>query len=273
MHFGFHGSHAASHYAGPTMSRVSHEHSAHSRSDGKPGRAEDCSRAAPKIEQHNASARNQGHHCHDGPYRSNGHHGAAEGYGVGVDRQQEIEKLADHLASPASGQSVSEALADAVITRLDGDQSGALNSEEIAGTHLADTIADGFYELDADQSGTLDRAELSGFLAHNGLAETEVADAQVVEVTPPEAVADDDEAELEELAVAAEDVAGEDPAASTGATTLSAAVAPAPAPSYEQRMADAFETALETLNQGQAPSWTVDIVKSLYGDVKVMMAG
>ena len=66
-------------------------------------------------------------------------------------------------------------VAGQVIDLLDTDGNGRLNSEEIAGTRLAQIIGGDFYRLDGDRNGALDTAELADFLAERLTAPEEVA--------------------------------------------------------------------------------------------------
>jgi len=84
--------------------------------------------------------------------------------GSGQVEQALIAKFADLLAEKLPPPDPGADIAKALLARLDADDSGALNSEEIAGTRLAQAIGSDFYELDSDRNGALDKAELSAFI-------------------------------------------------------------------------------------------------------------
>lgn len=178
-------------------------------------------------------------------------------------------QMADYLTEKVPEALPGDDLVKAVIARLDGDGSGALNSEEIAGTRLAEKIGAGFYDLDGDKSGTLDMAELGAFIRAEvlGLADPvaapaeeaveEVAAADPVETTETEEVAE--AAEVPETVEAAETA---DTAAAPEAGTLDP----------QQAMISAFETALQMIEDGQETRSTYDVVRALYGTAKDIFA-
>ncbi len=187
-----------------------------------------------------------------------GHYNHAQGPAMmeSVVRANYADFLAQRMPAEDDGP---RDVAARVIDRLDGDGSGALNSEEIAGTRLAGMIGDGFHALDADKNGALDEGELTGFVTEHLLG------APADGIAPSTASADD------AVTDAAPDVT--DGAEATGAA-WAAAAAPAASGSaadQAQRIASAFETALEILRAGPGGSEPYDVVQALYGDVKSIL--
>lgn len=129
-------------------------------------------------------------------------------------------------------------VATELIRLLDGDGSGRLNSEEIAGTRLAQLIGGDFFEIDADRNGGLDRAELSGFLT-------------------------------QQLAGAVEP--GGDAVGATPQVPGSVEAGTASATSYEQGIRTAFDNALMLLGSGNGSATPTEVVQSLYAEVKTLL--
>ena len=174
-------------------------------------------------------------------------------------------QMADYLTEKVPEALPGDDLVKAVIARLDGDGSGALNSEEIAGTRLAEKIGAGFYDLDGDKSGTLDMAELGAYIRAEvlGLADPVAAPAEeaveeVAAVDPAEAT---EVAEVAEAPEAAEAAAPETVAAPEAGTL-----------DPQQAMISAFETALQMIKDGQEARSTYDVVSALYGTAKDIFA-
>lgn len=110
------------------------------------------------------------------------------GRGGGAGR--EIAMRARWLAERAEPAQAETDLSAQVIGLLDSDGSGRLNSEEIAGTRLAELIGGDFYRLDADRNGGLDQQELALFLAEHltesvtdPVGDTEASEAALVPTT------------------------------------------------------------------------------------------
>lgn len=181
------------------------------------------------------------------------------------------------------------ALADEIVKRLDADGSGRLNTEEIAGTRLAEKIGEGFFELDADRNGGLDVDELFGFLFEEimtlaeerglmpGEAEAPEADglagaAGAEAVEPVSATGDEAVVELVEEAASASDLDEVEEGDAAEAVEESAAAATTAASDFELTAEDliktAFENALKMIQEGQENRSTYDVVSALYGNVK-----
>ena len=191
--------------------------------------------------------------------------GYAFGHFSKVAEASVLSQIADALAASAEAESQEDTLADLVIDRLDSDDSGALNSEEVAGTKLANLIGADFYTLDADKSGTLDKAELSELLREKvfGLTETPADDPE-----PEKVVAEvDDDAPID-VGLPSEDVptAAPDPTIAV-LTPDTANDAPSGTLSTNNRIASSFEAALQLLQNGQQTS-TFDAVNAFYEDVR-----
>lgn len=198
------------------------------------------------------------------------------GWGYGGEEMMKnlvTAKMADYLTQKVPAALPGEDLVNAVIARLDADGSGALNSEEIAGTRLAERIGAGFYDLDADKSGTLDTAELGAFVRAEilGLAEPAApkpaAPAPAAAETAPLEGAEsivgaevDDVAEVPGAAVAEEGAEVVDVADATGG------LSPA------DQMLKSLETALKLIESGQETRSTYDVVSALYGDAQKIFA-
>lgn len=182
-------------------------------------------------------------------------------------------QMADYLTEQVPEAVPGEDLVNEVIARLDGDGSGALNSEEIAGTRLAEKIGAGFYDLDGDRSGTLDTAELGAFIRAEvlGLADPVVPPAEEA----VEEVAATDPAEetvIPETADAVEVAETAEPAATEETAATDPVAAPDTAPDPEQAMLSALETALQMIQDGQETRSTYDVVSALYGQAKDIFA-
>lgn len=177
-------------------------------------------------------------------------------------------QMADYLTEKVPEAMPGDDLVKAVIARLDGDGSGALNSEEIAGTRLAEKIGAGFYDLDGDKSGTLDMAELGAFIRAEvlGLADPVAAPAEEA----VEEVAAADPEETTEVAEAAEVPEAAETAETAAPETVAAPEAGTLDP--QQAMISAFETALQMIKDGQEPRSTYDVVSALYGTAKDIFA-
>ncbi len=217
-----------------------------------------------------------------------GHYNHAQGPAMmeSVVRANYADFLAQRMPAEDDGP---RDVAARVIDRLDGDGSGALNSEEIAGTRLAGMIGDGFHALDADKNGALDEGELTGFVTEHLLgapaeAPEAAEDAETEGLADPvaagEGVAAPEAADgIAPLTASADDaVTDAAPDVTDGAEATGAAWAAAAAPAASgsaadqaQRIASAFETALEILRAGPGGSEPYDVVQALYGDVKTIL--
>lgn len=204
--------------------------------------------------------------------------GGAEGPSV-LERVM-IARFADHLAEAPDEGSLGEDIAEAVIARLDRDGSGALNSEEIAGTRLADKIGAGFYDLDADRNGALDMAELGAFVEREFLGVTfgeEPADPGTVPDDPAgEPAAGEATAAAFAPADAVDEAAGPPDAAlapvpDDAATVAQPALDASPAAEYAEQIRASFEAALQMLRDGADARSAHDVVQALYGEVKTIL--
>ena len=174
--------------------------------------------------------------------------------------------MADYLVSKTDEGAASD-VAGRVMDRLDMDKNGGLNSEEIAGTRLAEMIGGEFYQLDGDKSGTLDKVELADFITRTllGGAPPAVDDEQTPDEIAPVADASGDAAPVEQ----------EESAAMPGLTDASAAAERdtsfgSGAADYANQVNAAFETALEMLRTANsAPGY--NSVNKLYGEVKSIL--
>ncbi|MDJ0820305.1 MAG: hypothetical protein QNJ09_00675 [Paracoccaceae bacterium] len=191
-------------------------------------------------------------------------------------------RFADYLAANSEPQVKPDAskVAEAVIARLDGDGSAGLNSEEIAGTRLAERLGSGFYELDGDKNGALDKHELTSFISKAYLGEAE-AHSQAVPV-----VANED-SKLEDVKPTASDVVNPDvfwvsteatepvdptiqtePVEAAEAQSSSVAVSePSSSVAYVDQIRASFEAALEVLKSGADQRSAYDVVRTLYAEV------
>ena len=273
--------------------------------------------AKPAVADHHhphkakAKASNEASHAGHAAKKAAKSAGHAEGmdkswgkYGAEAMKNAMTTKMADYftekVSAPPTIEEQSLDVAKEIIRRLDADMNGSLNSEEIAGTRLAEKIAEGFYGLDGDKTGTLDVDELYGFileeLKNQTVAETvpDEASGDTAEAaeTPAEApveapneapaeapeavVADPEMAPAEEAVEAAAPV---ETAETPEAAPAEAAAAPidvmetvdyyvSPAMSAEERIIAAFEAALRTIQEGQEARSTYDVVSALYGDVQ-----
>lgn len=208
-----------------------------------------------------------------------------------------IAQMADYYTAPVrvldpEVDAKAEALAKEIIKRLDADGSGKLNSEEIAGTRLAEKIGEGFYNLDADKSGGLDIDELFGFLYDEIMTLAEERGLMPGEAEAPEAdalagaagaeaaetvAASGDEAVVELVEEAASAVvvdeadAAEDTDVAEAVEESTATATTAPSDfelSAEDLIKTAFENALKMIQEGQENRSTYDVVSALYGNVK-----
>lgn len=186
-----------------------------------------------------------------------------------------IAQMADYYAAKVSPEDQikarAEALAQELVKRLDADGSGKLNTEEIAGTRLAEKIGEGFYKLDADRNGGLDLEELFGFLRQELMAQAEKGDwgaaaegAKTPAGETPVAVDTSAETALEQVKATVE--------AAEADAAKAAEAAEAKEADYELSAADlvktAFENALRMIKEGQEARSTYDVVSALYGNVK-----
>ncbi|MCB1340865.1 MAG: hypothetical protein KDK24_07355 [Pseudooceanicola sp.] len=147
--------------------------------------------------------------------------------GRGGDAGREIAMRARWLAERVEPAQSEPDLSAQVIGLLDSDGSGRLNSEEIAGTRLAELIGGDFYRLDADRNGGLDQQELALFLAER------LTDSVTEPVGDPQ-----------------------EPEAALAST----------ASGYDASVLNAFDTALQVLESApETPA--ADVVASLYKDV------
>ncbi len=270
-----------------------HHHGKSKAADGK----SDVAQAAKKAAKSADMAKSAG--PAEGATKSWGKYAAADTMKSAV-----TAKMADYytekVATAPTIEEQSLDVAKEIIRRLDSDMNGQLNSEEIAGTRLAEKIAEGFYGLDGDKTGTLDVDELYGFILDE-LKNQSVAEAVPGEVPEDNAEAAETPAETPaeipaEAPVAAPEAAVAEPEAApveAPAETADAAIAaepadaaPAeagtapidvmetvdyyvsPAMSAEERVIAAFEAALKTIQEGQEARSTYDVVSALYGDVQ-----
>ncbi len=164
-------------------------------------------------------------------------------------------KMANYLIAKVESDPASD-VAQRVINGLDGDGSGGLNSEEIAGTKLAGLIGDTFFSLDADKSGALDQAELAGYIADrlSDLAHSAIVSEPV--------------SKLEDAAV--NDVIEEQatlPEVEENATPSTERNTESSVSEYANRVKSAFETALEILKNNNSGG-SYDVVNALFEDVQ-----
>ena len=202
-------------------------------------------------------------------------HGYAYGFGQGASSESVVlAKIADALAAKAEPEPApaGETLAKMLIERLDGDGSGALNSEEIAGTRLAEKIGDKFYGLDGDKSGTLDVAELRAFIeeAVLGLAEPadEAEDADDVEVDDDDAAASVVSAATSASASVAEELTELDDVGESDAVVTAAASSFV----VDNEKLNGFEAALKLLEDSAENRQTYDVISTFYERVKAILA-
>lgn len=171
--------------------------------------------------------------------------------------------MAEYLMEKVDDGSID--VAERVLEGLDADKSGGLNSEEIAGTRLAELVGDGFYKLDEDKNGALDKKELAGFIAESlmekaGTKPGSDAVSGIVGSVETEEVAEAEEAVVE----AVEEAAAEDEAAE--ASTFAAASGSGVS-EYASRVQKAFENALEMLKDSGSEQ-SFNAVSALYKDVQ-----
>ncbi len=205
--------------------------------------------------------------------------------GPSMMEQVVVARFADFLAGKPEPQAKPDAskVAEAVIARLDKDDSSGLNSEEIAGTRLAEKLGSGFYELDSDKNGALDKKELTSFISKAYLGEAE-ADAEAIQPATGDATNVDD-IQPTSLDMAKEDVpeaasradasvaASSDPepfeAVEVAETQASDRVVSEPSSSvaYADQIRASFEAALEVLKSGADQRSAYDVVRTLYAEV------
>ncbi len=205
--------------------------------------------------------------------------------GPSMMEQVVVARFADFLAGKPEPQAKPDAskVAEAVIARLDKDDSSGLNSEEIAGTRLAEKLGSGFYELDSDKNGALDKEELTSFISKAYLGEAE-ADAEAIQPATGDATNEDD-IQPTSLDVAKEDVpeaasraddsvaASSDPepfeAVEVAETQASGKAVSEPSSSvaYADQIRASFEAALEVLKNGADQRSAYDVVRTLYAEV------
>ncbi len=197
------------------------------------------------------------HHDHAHDHHKIRTHDGPSNIGPSHTEQALVAKFADLLAAPADPADqgdLGDDIAKALLARLDKDDSGGLNSEEIAGSKLAEKIGSGFYELDGDKNGALDTAELSAFITSQFLG-ADQSDKDTG-VTPVSALAADtvvaQEAEIVAEVAPAEDA----PAASQP-----------PQSSYADSLRASFEVALEVLQKGnEQQQAALSVVRTLYAE-------
>lgn len=194
-----------------------------------------------------------------------GRHGRASGHGGAVAENVVLAQLADYLTERVAPEI--NPLTTEVLARLDGDESGAVNSEEIAGTRLAELIGAGFYDLDADRSGALDAAELNGFIEAEilGLAEPAAAPDDAPEAPAPEAGL----APVEGGADVAAPVTEPMPDVTEEPVAVADPV-PETEPGAETTLAS-LEAALALLRDDPAQSQTYEAVRGFYEDVRTIL--
>ena len=180
-------------------------------------------------------------------------------------------QLADHLTEKIEIEKQPD-VATLVMQRLDGDESGGLNSEEIAGTRLAEIIGGEFYQIDADKNGTLDKAELGGLIANYLTGNSAVAagepetDNDVAEITETTETADAaDVAEDTTSDIESTIVAPNTDAIPQGADAPepddSAPPAISSAAAYANNIRMAFEAALKILQDGPQQNPYMDVTQ------------
>ncbi len=193
-----------------------------------------------------------------------------------------VAKFADLLAAPAKPPepaNLGEDIAKALLTRLDKDDSGGLNSEEIAGSKLAEKIGADFYELDGDKNGALDTAELSAFITSQFLDveqsdEMDEAD-EADESDEVDEVDDDtdvaplfvpvaDEVIVDTTIEPVEDVIAVSPVSPVSPVNSASTTSES---SYSDSIRSSFEAALELLQQGaEQQQSAVNLVRTLYAE-------
>jgi hypothetical protein len=183
-------------------------------------------------------------------------------------------KYADFLTEQVKPQVNTPDVATLVLEKLDGDQSGGLNSEEIAGTRLAEIIGGDFYQIDADKDGALNKAELAGFVTEHllGSAQGNVQDASEAIGPDTEETAENSGADDAGIGgIPADDTSTEEVVASPSETADIAAPViasdePSAAAIQAQNVATAFETALEILKSGTSGENPYDVVMIFASD-------
>ncbi|MGR3291865.1 MAG: hypothetical protein ACU0C9_11830 [Paracoccaceae bacterium] len=125
-------------------------------------------------------------------------HGHGHGYGHmhGSDMMKNVvnAQFANYLTEQVEDVDVGTDIASRIMHELDGDHSGELNSEEIAGTRLAQLIGGVFFDIDADKNGALSEQELADFVTNYllGGADETVPDAAAAAAPVDETPAADD---------------------------------------------------------------------------------
>ena len=125
-------------------------------------------------------------------------HGHGHGYGHmhGSDMTKKVvnAQFANYLTEQVEDVDVGTDIASRIMHELDGDHSGGLNSEEIAGTRLAQLIGGDFFDIDADKNGALSEQELADFVTNYllGGADETVPDAAAAAAPVDETPAADD---------------------------------------------------------------------------------
>lgn len=189
-----------------------------------------------------------------------------------------VARFADHMAEKVELETNGADIADAIMARLDGDESGGLNSEEIAGTRLAEKIGDGFYDLDGDKNGALDKAELNAFITNEYLGRSK--GGMAADMPASDHGGDGDDADAGDVAVAktveTEDVAAaDDPVAEANEVQQATSTGSAGASqvAYVDQIRASFEAALEVLQNGSDQRSAYDVVRTLYEEVNGVLGG
>ena len=208
-----------------------------------------------------------------------------------------VAKFADLLTERVEPRNLGEEIAKEVLARLDADGSEGLNSEEIAGTRLAEAIGSDFYELDGDKNGALDVAELSAFINDEYLQAQESDEVDEGGDDHNEGDESDEGGDVGFIpaptgpvdtgpAVTIDPVAAADPVTGTVAPVAPDSVAaPDPAEpevssgpvefaspgpvlsSYAENLRSSFEKALAILQKGnEQQQSTLDVVRALYAE-------
>ncbi len=205
--------------------------------------------------------------------------------GPSMMEQVVVARFADFLAAKPEPQAKPDAskVAEAVLARLDKDDSAGLNSEEIAGTRLADKLGSGFYELDGDKNGALDKAELTSFISKAYLGEAVASAGAAPPETDEDAEVDDIQAttsesgepDVSDVTTAADEPdtpkfepgSGETVEIAEAPTTTGAVSEPSSSVAYADQVRASFEAALEVLKSGADQRSAYDVVRTLYAEV------
>jgi Ca2+-binding EF-hand superfamily protein len=198
-----------------------------------------------------------------------------------------VARFANYLAAKPETEVKPDAskVADAVLARLDKDGSTGLNSEEIAGSRLAEKLGSGFYELDRDKNGALDKEELTAFISKAFLEQTETNDE--ADATKAK-VADDDadsavkastsdaanttvapaQADVDEpVATASKSNPGDTFEFADAQPLAATAAASSSSVAFADQVRASFEAALEVLKSGADQRSAYDVVRTLYAEV------